>query len=120
MGRPAAAVCQTRSLAQCRDELRDAASSFVIVQWSIEKPEAVLREIAWLSERFPAARIAVVAARRFAAYRSLAHEAGAIHFSVSPRRLKPLAALAHHHLEQVSVDDGSPSQRILARLPWAY
>ena len=59
-----------------------------------------------------------MAARRLAPYERLAQEAGAVHFTCSPRRLGPLAALAIRHLAGIPLPQQTLAERIWASLPW--
>jgi hypothetical protein len=64
------------------------------------------------------AEVAVVAARSLAGWQWLVREAGAVHFSCSPRQLGPLAEMACRHLASVPLPPQSLTDRILAGLPW--
>jgi hypothetical protein len=111
-------VWETRALADCRDELIENPASFVIVELG-SSSGGVLRFLASISRRFPAARVAVVADRSRADYELLMREAGAVHFVYSPRRIGMLARLACRHLAQAPSTQHSFAERIWSSLPWA-
>ena len=74
--------------------------------------------MARLPRDFPLARVAVVADRSLAPGEWLMREAGAVHFTTSPRRLGSLAAAVGRHLEQVPRPPQGLAERIWATLPW--
>jgi hypothetical protein len=112
-------VWETRSLADCWDALADSPAAFLIVELRAENTGELLRRMAQLQREFPLARIAVVAARRLAAYEWLVREAGAIHFTCSARALTPLTQAAVRHLAGVPVPQQGLAERIWASLPWS-
>jgi hypothetical protein len=111
-------VWETRTLADCRDELVANPASFALVELG---PSAggLLRFLAAQPRQFPAARLAVVASRSQAGYEWLMREAGAVHFLSSPRQVAVLARLACRHLAEVPPPQQSLADRIWAGLPWA-
>lgn len=110
-------VWETRTLADCWNELVESPASFVVLELGGDVAE-LLRRIARQPSEFPMARLAVVADRSLAAYQWLMREAGAVHFVCSPRRVGPLAQLACRHLLQVPPPQQSLTERIWASLPW--
>lgn len=110
-------VWETRTLADCRDELVECPASFAVIELGANVT-ALLRFFAGQTKRFPAARFAVVANRSHADYEALMREAGAVHFLCSPRRVGLLARLACRHLAQVPPPQQSMAERIWAGLPW--
>jgi hypothetical protein len=111
-------VWETRSLADCRDELTANPASFAVIELGANAAP-VLRFLAKQSQRFPAVRIAVVANRSQADYEGLMREAGAVHFLSSPREAAVLARLACRHLAEAPLQQQSLAERIWASLPWA-
>jgi hypothetical protein len=111
-------VTETRTLADCWERLAETPASFLVVELSVAAVEVLLRRAARLQADFPLVRLAVVADRFLAAYEWVMREAGAIHFTCSPRRLGPLARLACRHLAQVPAPQQTLSERIWASLPW--
>jgi hypothetical protein len=111
-------VWETRTLADCRDELVENPASFVVVELGANV-ERVLRLLASQQRRFPAARVAVVAERSQADYDSLLREAGAVHVVCSPRHVGLLARLACRHLAEAPAPQQSLAERIWTGLPWA-
>ncbi len=111
-------VYETRSLAHCWEVLAESPAGFVVVELTRANIDGLLRRMARLQADFPRARVAVVADRALSDHEWLLREAGAVHFTCSPRRLGPLARLAVRHLEQVPVPPQTPTERIWASLPW--
>jgi len=111
-------VYETRSLKDCWNMLAEAPASFVLVEWTPRIAEALLDRMARLPRDFPLARVAVVADRCLARYEWLIREAGAVHFTCSPRQLGPVTRLACRHLAQVPTPPQTITQRIWAGLPW--
>jgi hypothetical protein len=118
LGAGAVRVYETRNLTDCWAVLAEAPASFVIVELTAGGVAALLRQMARLGREFPLARVAVVAARSLAGYEWLMREAGAVHFTCSPRQLGPLARLATGHLAQAPAPRRSLTQQIWAGLPW--
>ena len=111
-------VYETRNLADCWKMLAEAPASFVIVELSAAGIADLLRRMAPLERDFPLARVAVVADRSLAGHQWLMREAGAVHFTCSPRLAGPLARLAFCHLAQSPAPRQSLSEQIWATLPW--
>jgi hypothetical protein len=110
-------VWETRTLADCRNELVESPASFVVVELG-RNVAGLLGLLARQPRQFPAARMAVVADRPLADYEWLMREAGAIHFLSSPRRVGRLARLACRHLAQVPPLPQTLTERIWSSLPW--
>jgi hypothetical protein len=111
-------VWETRSLADCWDELAKSPASFLIMEL-VRDPVPLLQRLASLPRAFPAARAAVVSQRSMADYEWLLREAGAVHYLCSPRNVAPLARMACRHLAQVPLPPQSPTERVWAALPWS-
>ena len=111
-------VWETRSLAECWELLAATPASFVVVELTESHAEGLLRRMTRLERDFPLAQVAVVAQRRLADWQWLVREAGAVHFTCSPRQLAPLAEMACRHLAGVPPPPQSLTDRIWAALPW--
>lgn len=116
--RPEVRVHETRSVEECWEMLTRWPASFVVVELTRANATAVLERMAWLERDFPLARVAVVADRALGFCEWLMREAGAVHFTVSPRRLGPLGGLAVRHLDAAPQARLSLTERIWAGLPW--
>jgi hypothetical protein len=111
-------VWETRTLADCRDELVANPASFAVIELGANAG-GLLRLLTKQPRQFPLARVAVVADRSRAGYEWLMREAGAVHFLCSPRKVAVLARLACRHLAEVPPPQQSLAERIWAGLPWA-
>lgn len=111
-------VYETRSLADGWQMLAEAPASFLVAELTAAGATALLKRMAHLGRDFPLARVAVVADRSLADHRWLMREAGAVHFTCSPRQLRPLARLACGHLARAPIPRRSLTQEIWASLPW--
>ena len=116
-------VQETRSLAECFEALGGdpagpVAASFAVIELTAAGVDELLGRMARLQRDFPLARIAVVAPRAMAAYEWLFREAGAVHFTSSPRQLGPLAKAARRHLAGAPVRQQSLAERLWSSLPW--
>lgn len=118
LSRTEADLVQTRSLHECWDALQRWPASFVVVELTRTNASALLERIAWRERDFPLARVAVVADRDLGFCEWLMREAGAVHFTVCPRRLGPLARLALRHLDAAPRPRLPLIERIWASLPW--
>ena len=110
-------VWETRTLADCRDELVESPASFAVIELGANVG-GLLRLLARQPRQFPAARLAVVADRSRADHEWLMREAGAVHFLCSPREVAVLARLACRHLAEVPPPQQSLADRIWTSLPW--
>jgi ActR/RegA family two-component response regulator len=111
-------VHEARAVADAWQMLAESPGSFLVVELTAANAEGLLRRLTRLERDFPLTRVAVVADRALAAYEWLLREAGAVHFTCSPRRLRPLAEAACRHLAQVPAPQQSLGERIWATLPW--
>jgi hypothetical protein len=109
---------QTRSLDECWEALRRWPASFVVVELTPANAGALLERMVWLERDFPRSRVAVVADRALGLGEGLMREAGAVHFTVSPRQVGPLGRLARRHLDAAPRPRLSLTERIWASLPW--
>jgi hypothetical protein len=111
-------VYETRTLADCWQLLAEAPASFAVIELTLAGAEALLCGWTQHGREFPSARMAVVADRSLAGCHWAMREAGAVHFTCSPRGLSPLARLICRHLAQAPAPPQSLPQRIWAGLPW--
>ena len=118
LSRSKGSICQTRSVDECWEALGRWPASFVVVELTRTNARALLERMAWLERDFPLARVAVVADRALGFCERLMREAGAVHFTVSPRQLGPLGRVALRHLEAAPRPQLSLTERIWASLPW--
>lgn len=111
-------VWETRTLANCREELAASPASFVVLELAGDAP-GVIRFLSRQSQELPSARLAVVADISRTGWELFVREAGAVHFLTSPRHAGLLARLACRHLAQSPVSQQSLTERIWGSLPWA-
>lgn len=111
-------VYETRSLTECRQRVAQCPSSFVVMELAAASADGMAEDVALLLREFPLARLAVVASRKLAAYETLMREAGATHFTTSPRESGVLAGLACRHLDTAAHPKHTVTQRIWESLPW--
>ncbi len=114
---------ETRSLAECEAELREAPESFLVVELTATHLGGVLELLTCVGAEYRWARIAVVAERSVAAGELTAcewtmREAGAIHFVTSPRQAAELARLAERHAALVPRPKRSLAAQVWDSLPW--
>lgn len=108
----------TRSLAETWEALRRAPASFLVLELAPRQAEALLGRLLRLEREYPLARAAIVADRALADYEWLMRQAGAVHFTCSPRRLGGLAGVVGRHLAAVAPPDRGALAEIWAGLPW--
>jgi len=111
-------VFETRTLDDCWNALDESPASMIVVELGGD-PAGLLDRMARLPREFPRARLAVAADRRWAGYRRLMHEAGAVWFVDSPRRVGPLARLALRHLAAAPTAPQTLVERIWENLPFS-
>ena len=111
-------VQETRSLRECFEALGDFPASFAVIELTAAGVDELLGRMARSQRDFPLARIALVAPRAMAAYEWLFREAGAVHFTCSPRQLCPLAKAACRQLAGAPAREQGIAERLWASLPW--
>ena len=109
---------ECRILSEAWDEVAAAPTAFFVAEATRENLDELLRRMVWFSRDFRHARIAVVAAREFSRYEWLLRDAGAVHFTASPRQLGPLAEVISRHLANVPSPPQTLVERIWASLSW--
>ncbi|MBI3464878.1 MAG: hypothetical protein HY000_17755 [Planctomycetes bacterium] len=113
----AAAIAETRSLADCRQELRTAPSSVVAIEFSVATAEAVLDFLGRLPSQFPQAVVIVLAGRDEQPWEWLVRELGAVHVAWSPREMSAVAEIVRRRLAD-SARQPNLAERILAEIGW--
>ncbi len=109
---------ETRSLTDAWASLDQSPASFLVAELTDTNAESLVDRIGGIGRRFPHARVAVVGERCLAEYEWLVREAGAVWFSVSPRDLKPIVALARRHLQRAPCPPRDLAQQVWSSLPW--
>jgi hypothetical protein len=112
------AIRQMRVLGECAAELKLAPASFLVVEVTATNLAAVLDLLLEVGSRFPFARAAAVAERKWEPQGALLREAGAVYFSTSPRSAHVLARVAARHLERAPQPRLTLAGRIWESLPW--
>ncbi len=110
-------VHESRSIVECWQQLVESPAGFVVVELTRGNLASLLERLARLPREWPLARVAVVADRSLAKYEWLIREAGAVHFTSSPRQLGPLARAAQAHLDQAPAPPKALVEQIRADLP---
>jgi hypothetical protein len=111
-------IVETRSLAECREELLRRPASMLVLEATADSLAQVLSWLARLERDFPQARAAVVAERSLAQYEWAVREAGALAMSTSPRNLEPLVSLARSFLSMRQIAEPTMTERVWNSLPW--
>ena len=112
-------VYETRSLAECCDELRAAPASFVLCEATAANVANVCEFLAWLARRRPDTRAVVAASADAAEFADLFYEAGAIHVVTNARALRVAANLVRRHLQRFPAQQDSLRTQLWSRLPWS-
>jgi hypothetical protein len=110
---------ETRGLAECADELEAAPGSLLALETTRKNLSGVLDLLADVARRYPGARAVVLAERGLEPYEWLMREAGAAHFTTSPREAEDLARLAERHVGRAGSSQADPAARIWRSLPWS-
>ena len=111
-------IRQTRSLAECRQVLLESPGSLLVIEATAANVAEVLSFMPMLAELDDRARAVVVAQRQLQAWQWLLHEAGALCFVTSPRRLKPVAELTRRFFASQPHAELSFAERVWSQLPW--
>lgn len=116
---PEIVLRETRTAAECGDELAAAPASVVAIEVSAARLDEAAAFVADLAGRYPSARVVVVAERGLAQYEWLFRELGAAAWTDSPRDLAAVVAIARRHLAEAASPAPGIREQILARLPWS-
>jgi hypothetical protein len=111
-------VRELRTLDDCETELAEAPASFLVLELTPRNLASLLAALPRWRKEYPALRVAAVAGRELAPFEWLMREAGAVHFSCSPRQLSALARIIVRHGAQVPPPPQSLAERLWAGLPW--
>lgn len=111
-------IHETRNVAQAWEMLARCPASFLVIELTRASVDALLERLAWLERDYPLARVAVVAERAFDRCEWLMREAGAVHFTTSPRQMAGLAQAACRHLQTAPRPPRSITDEVWAGLPW--
>jgi hypothetical protein len=111
-------VRETRNFADCRRELTAWPASLVAVEVSRTNVAGALDLLTEVARKYPLARAAAVAERGCEPYEWLLREAGAIHFTTSPRESDALARLAVRLAARGPVPRTTLVAQIWDSLPW--
>jgi hypothetical protein len=111
-------IYETRSLAECWEELDASPASFLAIELTESNIESLLARLVDLGRRRPAACALVLASRGKEPYEWLLREAGAVHVLFSPRRVTSAVRLATRHLTRAPKEERTLSESVWARLPW--
>ncbi len=109
---------ETRSLAECHEELAMAPASLLAVEISPGRLPELLDLLADAGRSFPLARVVAMAPRDCQAYEWLLREAGVVHFATSPRTAAAIARLAVRHAARVPRPRTTFAAQIWESLPW--
>ncbi len=118
MASQATTVFEAGAVAGAWDELERRPASFVVAELTKHDLRELLDRVAAHGRRFPRSQVAVVADRPLADWEWLFREAGAVHFTISPRQIGRLAGIARRHLAMAPPPARSAEEQIWARLPW--
>jgi DNA-binding response OmpR family regulator len=112
-------VYETRSWAECWDELARSPASLLALELTPHNDEALLKRLFDLTRRFPQARAIVVGERGLERYEWAVREAGATHAVFAPRRLAAAARLIERHLALAPQPLLTLRETVWRRLPWS-
>jgi hypothetical protein len=111
-------VWETRLLADCQAEIAQSPASLAVIELTSNNMPELLKTVQPWGRDYPLLRWVAVADRSLSEYEWLMREAGAAHFTCSPRQVAALAQLACRHLAQIPPPPQSLTERIWASLPW--
>ncbi len=111
---------ETRGLAECAAELAETPTSLLALEVTRQNFAAVLALVTRIGGKFPRARVIILAQRGLDDYEWALREAGAIHFTSSPRRLLGLASLIRRHFAGIPAPPiASLAAQAWDDLPWS-
>jgi len=115
--RDTAAVCQTRSLRECHEELEAACESIVAIEVTVGNLPQALNYLERWQTAFPDAVAIVLAEPGVERYESLLREAGGVHLAASTRDVPGVAEIVKHRSTRYRTPRTAIEQ-ICASLPW--
>ncbi len=98
--------------------LAAAPASLLALELTRENCSEVLALVSDMRREFPLARVLVLADRGMEAFEWLLREAGAVHFTTSPRMLDGLAHLVRSHFSRIPEPPAEFATRLWDSLPW--
>jgi DNA-binding response OmpR family regulator len=107
---------ETRRLIDCQRELEEADAGLVLIEWSAARRAELADFVDRISRRFPRTCIVVLAQRNAAGDERIAREAGAIHFTSSPRALGPVVRLIRRQRDRAATAEDDSSRQFLESL----
>jgi hypothetical protein len=111
-------IRQTRALSECGAALAAAPTSLVALEVNAGNVSGALSWLVQMPTRFPLARAVVLADRRLVSYEWLLRDAGAVHFTTSPRELARVASIVRNHLSRLPASNASFAELMWDSLPW--
>jgi hypothetical protein len=112
-------LVNTRSLAACEAELREAPSSMAAIELTPSNVEDLARFAVDVMRRHPLSRWLALAEPGLADCRWPVYEMGAVSFAVSVRELPRLTGIFQRHALRRPEPQQGLRDRMWARLPWA-
>jgi hypothetical protein len=119
LGRWQDCLCETRSLAECWQQLGQHPASAVVWELTPANAQLLVERLAQLTRQFRRARALVVAAPELGPYELVVREAGAMHVAFSPWQLAAGSRMIERHLRQIPQDPTAVREMIWNRLPWS-
>jgi DNA-binding response OmpR family regulator len=107
---------ETRRLVDCQAEVAGSTASLVLLEWSAARRVELAEFVERITRQFPGVNVLALAARDAAGDEWLAREAGAIHFTSSPRALQPLLRLIRRHCDRAASTEDDSSQQFFKSL----
>ncbi len=111
-------VYEVRTRRDCLAELQRSPASMVGVELTSENAERVYEFLLLVNQTFPKAHCVVLGQPDTEHLETRVREAGAIHAVFNTRQMATVAAISRRVLSSTNVEDTSPRQAIMARLPW--
>lgn len=111
-------VRETRSPAECLDEIKAIPSAFVLLELTAADCDRTLDLLFEIATRRRGAGAAVAAERSMKHYEWLVRELGAVRFLVSPRELPALVGVVERFAERLPQRELDFEESVWAGLPW--
>lgn len=111
-------VRETRSPAECLEEIEATPSAFVLLELTAADCDRKLDLLFEISTRWRCAGAAVAAERSMNHYEWLVRELGAVHFFVSPRELPALVGMVERFASRLPQHELAFEDSVWDSLPW--
>jgi DNA-binding NarL/FixJ family response regulator len=111
-------LVETRTAEDCLAALAEDPWAVVGIELTAANVEPALHLTRVVAERFPGARVVVLAARELADHECLTRELGAAGFVTSPRRLDEFLSIARRHWARRPQLELGAAESAWATLPW--